>query len=103
MRFSRFSDERSEGVEPANERQVRRQAQSFGLVLRKSRRRDPTVADYNRYWLEDPEAGITVAGGEVGMTLDEVAAEIAALRTCEAKEFQRRLASHRGDELEVSG
>ncbi len=43
-----------------------------GLVLRKSRRRDPRAYDFGRYWLLDASLTMIVAGGQFGMNLDEV-------------------------------
>jgi len=51
---------------------LRRKAQRQALLLRKSRRRDPDAIDYRSYWLTDASTGGLVAGGEFGMTLDEV-------------------------------
>jgi len=56
------------------ENRLRRMADRQGLMLRKSRRRDPRAVDYGNYWLIDPEINGLVAGGQWGIDLDEVEA-----------------------------
>jgi hypothetical protein len=53
-----------------------RRARQEGLVLRKSRRRDPRVYDHGRYWLVDASYNWLVAGGQFGLSLDEVQAAL---------------------------
>ena len=47
-----------------------------GLVLVKSGRRDPRELDYDGHWLVDVRSGDLVAGGEFGVSLNEVAQEL---------------------------
>lgn len=56
------------------ENRLRRMAGRQGLVLSKSRRRDPRAIDYGSYWLSDLYRNYLVAGGEWGMSLDDVEA-----------------------------
>ena len=54
-----------------DEDRVRRMATRQGLILNKSRRRDPLAYDYGAFWLL-AETGHIVAGDErVGMSLEE--------------------------------
>jgi hypothetical protein len=41
-------------AEKIRENRLRRTAERQGLVLRKSRRRDPRARDYGVYWVADP-------------------------------------------------
>ena len=52
-------------IEAANKRR--------GLVLVKSRRRDPRALDYGGQWLVDVRTGDLVAGGEFGVSLYAIA------------------------------
>ena len=54
------------------ENRLRRAAERQGLVLRKSRRRDPRALSYGSYWLIISESGGIAAGDQWGMSLDEV-------------------------------
>lgn len=54
------------------ENRLRRMADRQGLMLQKSRRRDPRAVDYGSYWLVDTYGNYLVAGGEFGMSLDDV-------------------------------
>lgn len=56
------------------ENRLRRMAQRQGLMLRKSRRRDPRAVDFGGYWLVDASTTTLVAGGQFGISLDEVEA-----------------------------
>ncbi len=56
------------------ENRVRRMAARQGLILRKSRRRDPHALDYGGYWLIDDEANTLIVGERWGMSLDDVEA-----------------------------
>lgn len=58
--------------EKVRENRLRRAASRQGLGLQKSRRRDPRALDYGGYWLFDISTNGLVAGGEWGMSLDEV-------------------------------
>jgi len=51
---------------------MRRMAQRQGLRLIKSKRRDPRALDYGQYWLADISINGAVAGGQFGISLDEV-------------------------------
>lgn len=58
------------------EARLRRFAAELGLVLRKSRARDPNRMDFGRYRVEDPERCCVVAGRfPYGYTLDLDAVE----------------------------
>jgi hypothetical protein len=54
------------------ENRLRRMAERQGLVLRKSRRRDPRAVDYGMFWLVDAATNALVAGGQFGMNIDSV-------------------------------
>ncbi len=57
------------------ENRIRRAAQRQGLMLQKSRRRDPRAYDYGTYRLIDGRHNALVAGDQVssyGMTLADV-------------------------------
>lgn len=58
------------------ESRLRRRAAKQGLILRKSRRRDPSAYDYGLYALCDVEHGGTIHAGNVNsiyaLTLDQV-------------------------------
>ena len=56
------------------EDRVRRVARRQGLVVRKSRRRDPRRADYRRYWLIDAERNLLVYGDQSGAELEDIEA-----------------------------
>jgi hypothetical protein len=62
--------------EKVRENRLRRMADRQGLKLRKSGRRDPRAIDYGRYWLIEIDRNIVAAGGNNGMTLDEVEEEL---------------------------
>lgn len=50
---------------------LRRMADRQGLVLRRSRRRDPRAIDYGRYWLTDARTG-RLLSPKAGLTIDDV-------------------------------
>jgi hypothetical protein len=57
------------------ENRLRRVAQRRGLVLQKSRRRDPRAMDFGGYMLADARRNVVVAGAEpnaFSMSLDDV-------------------------------
>ena len=58
--------------EKVRENRVRRMATRQGLILRKSRRRDPHALGYGGYWLIDDGANTLIVGERWGMSLDEV-------------------------------
>lgn len=62
-------------AEKTRQIRLRRMAERQGLVLRKSRRRDPLALDYDRWKILD-ENGKTIAGadkaGRPTMTIDEI-------------------------------
>jgi hypothetical protein len=60
--------------EKARESRLRRMAERQGLVLRKSRRRDPRALDLGSYWLIDVDSNVLAAGGDHGTNLDGVEA-----------------------------
>lgn len=72
--------------EKVRENRLRRMAARQGIRLEKSRRRDERAYDFGVYWLVDgpaPTPGGTnwrarenVAGGDYGLTLDEVEAAL---------------------------
>ena len=49
-------------AEPARSLLLRRMADRLGLMLRKSRRRDLYVLDFNHRWLIEPDTHSLVAG-----------------------------------------
>jgi hypothetical protein len=56
----------------ARESRLRRLAQHYGFMLRKSRRRNWQAPDYGTYQLIDPISGGSALGGQWGSTLDEI-------------------------------
>jgi hypothetical protein len=58
------------------ENRLRRMADRQGLLLRRTRRRDPRAIDYGRYLLVDAQTNLIIAGtGALGrhqFTLDDV-------------------------------
>ncbi len=56
------------------ENRLRRLAQRQGLMLQKSRRRDPSALDYGRWFIVDQDTNGLVAGDQLGITLDDVEA-----------------------------
>ena len=59
-------------AEKVRENRLRRMAARQAMALQKSRRRDPYALGYGNYWLIDPNLRAVIAGGEVGMSLDDV-------------------------------
>lgn len=67
-------------TEKARENRLRRMAERQGLLLRKSRRRDPQALSYDTYWLVDVEMNVVVLHHHtlsqhneiVGVSLDEI-------------------------------
>jgi hypothetical protein len=59
-------------TEKVRENRLRRMAQRQGLVLQKSRRRDPRAIDYGRWLIVDPNRNAIVAGEPGHWTLDDV-------------------------------
>jgi hypothetical protein len=59
-------------ADKVREDRLRRMADRQGLILHKSRRRDPRALDYGRYKLLDANTRFVKGGGDHGMTLDEV-------------------------------
>jgi hypothetical protein len=59
-------------TDDVRENRLRRMAQRQGLILRKSRRRDPRAVDFGSYWLIDASTNALVAGGQFGMSLDSI-------------------------------
>ena len=60
------------------ENRLRRMAARQGLMLKKSRRRDPRALDYRKYWLIQTSTGVLWAGGEEGMDLADVEESLAS-------------------------
>jgi hypothetical protein len=60
-----------EDSEKVRENRLRRAAKRQGLVLTKSRRRDPRATDYGRYWLTDRN-NRGIGSSTDGYTLDEI-------------------------------
>jgi hypothetical protein len=62
------------------ENRLRRMADRQGLLLRKSRRRDPNAWDYGTFELIDPSNGCTLTpsptGRACGITLDQIEHEL---------------------------
>lgn len=59
--------------EESRERRVRYMADRQGLVLKKSRRRDPRALDYGGHWLITRKGTVKV-GGKHGTTLEALEA-----------------------------
>jgi hypothetical protein len=59
-------------AEKARENRVRRMAARRGLMLQKSRRRDPRAWDYGSYWLVDAERNTLAFPDEHGGSLDDM-------------------------------
>jgi len=59
-------------AEKVRENRLRRMANRQGLALQKSRRRDPYALEYGNYWLVNPQVNAVIAGGKVGVSLDDV-------------------------------
>lgn len=51
-----------ETAEKTHENLIRRRLTRRGLMLRKSRRRDPDACDYGMLWVVDPERNCVVFG-----------------------------------------
>lgn len=64
-----------EWVDTRRERRLRRAATRQGLILSKSRRRDPHAHDFGAYWLFDLWTNVLVCS-HYGLTLDEVEAQL---------------------------
>ena len=63
------------GEDKIRENRLRRAAQRQGLMLTKSRRRDPRATDYGTYMLVDQQTNAVVAYGlqsGYGLSLDEI-------------------------------
>jgi hypothetical protein len=67
-------------MDKVRENRLRRMAERQGLVLQKSRRRDPRALDYGVYRLIDVRRNVNVEPGGEGMSLDEVEAWLTADR-----------------------
>lgn len=72
--------------EKIREARIRRAAERQGMVLHRSRRRDPRALTFGRYWLVVPDGkvlgspgGIRMVGDPPGLTLDEVEAHLTGL------------------------
>lgn len=66
--------------EKVRENRIRRTLERRGLLLVKSRRRDPKAWDFGLYRIDDLRTNVVVAGGEPGpysMSIDEVEAWLA--------------------------
>lgn len=62
-------------TDKVRENRLRRAAQRQGLILARSRRRDPRATDYGTYMLVDPSTNFVVAHGlqsGYGLSLDEI-------------------------------
>jgi hypothetical protein len=57
--------------EKVTENRLRRMAERQGLVLTKSRRRDPRALDYGKYWIAEARSNALISP-ETGMDLDGV-------------------------------
>jgi hypothetical protein len=63
-------------AEKTRENRLRRMAQRQAMMVRKSRRRDPLAVDYDSYWLVSLTDNVLVAGGDFGLTIDDLEAEL---------------------------
>ena len=61
-------------MQHAREKRLRRAAERQGLKVQKSRRRKPGAHGHGMYWLVDPWLNAVAAGGDEGMTIDELEA-----------------------------
>lgn len=61
--------------EKVRENRLRRTADRQGLVLKRSRRRDPRALDYGRYWLIDKKTSEQITHKD-GFTLDAIEARL---------------------------
>jgi hypothetical protein len=59
-------------TEKVRENRLRRMAARRGLMLEKSRRRDPGATDFGAYWLNDAEGNHRVYGDFWGTDLDGI-------------------------------
>ena len=66
-------------MEKSRETRLRRTAERRGLILVKSRRRDPRVTGYGRWFLFDARLG-HLESPERGLTLDEVETRLEQVR-----------------------
>ncbi len=64
-------------AEKVKENRFRRVLARRGFMLRRSKRRDEEALDYGGYWIDRADDGLTVAGGEHGISLKEVETWIA--------------------------
>jgi hypothetical protein len=71
-RASVTTDSENTTAEKVRENRLRRMAQRQGLLLQKSRRRDPRAIDYGRWLIVDPNRNAIVAGEPGRWTLDDV-------------------------------
>jgi hypothetical protein len=62
----------AEQTEKVRENRVRRMAERQGLILRKSRRRDPRALDFGGYRLIDAEANVLVYPDQYGTDLNGI-------------------------------
>ena len=63
--------------ERAREDRLRRIAHRHGLMLKKSRQRNPDSVDYGNYWLIEISINGIIQGGQHGASLDEIDAYLA--------------------------
>jgi hypothetical protein len=59
-------------VDKVKENRLRRVLLRRGLILKKSRRRDPEALDYRGYWVLDADTGQAIAGGKSGMSFGDI-------------------------------
>ena len=62
----------SDTLDKVRENRVRRMAERQGLILRKSRRRDPRAWDFGSYWLVDADRNALVFPDVHGGSLDDM-------------------------------
>jgi hypothetical protein len=62
----------SDTLDKVRENRVRRLAERQGLILRKSRRRDPRAWDFGSYWLIDADRNALVFPDVHGGSLDDM-------------------------------
>jgi hypothetical protein len=61
-----------DAVTKVRENRLRRMAERQGLVLHKSRRRDPRAIDHGLYWLVDEAHRAAIVRSTRGATLDAI-------------------------------
>jgi len=86
--------------EKVRENRIRRQLKRMGIILKKSRARDPHARGYEGYALIDEDFGIVIAGAKrwaYDMSLDDVEAHIRELEEVGKEAIVESEREHKGD------